>query len=638
LFEGAAGALAGDRWYPVRIRCVGPRIQVWLEGQPIVDVTDKADGHSRGRVGLASVGTRTRYRQLKISGADGVMLLAGLPPVPELSSQARHWRSYGGGRSITVETDSLNGKYSQYLKANGGETGVQQGALHLQAGDPCRGSFWARGNAQGAMVVRVLDGSTALLEKTLPPPDGTWREYPLELLVSRTVANATLQIGLRGTGEVWIDQVSLMAATSASTGGFRPDLLQAVAALRPPIIRWPGGLFASEYRWQDGIGPQHKRGTYVRPLWDDQDSNNLGTDEFIALCRRVGAEPLLVVSVGPRDRVTPREAFIKDAQAWVEYCNGPADSTWGRVRAANGHPEPYGVRYWQVGNETWPMGAEVYAECVRTFSTAMREVDPRIKIIACSGLGYGTDIYETDQKLGRPWDQLLFARYSQYFDYLDIHKYTKAPAYAEDPYKMEAAFRSLADMIARSQHPGIKVFVGEWNLQSTDWRTGLYAGGFLNACERNPVVGIATPALFLRHVSANSWDNAFVNFDQSRWFPAPNYVVMKLWWDHFAPQRVVLEGPERPLNAVATLSADSRRLILKAVNPTEDPVELRLEVKPVFAVRQATVTVVAPGGLEVRNTLNEPQKVRPIPGVATCSGQLVRCTLPPLSASVLTIE
>jgi alpha-N-arabinofuranosidase len=476
------------------------------------------------------------------------------------------------------------------------------------------------------------------LEKTLPPPDGTWQEYPLELLVSRTVANATLQIGLRGTGEVWIDQVSLMAASSASTGGFRPDLLQAVAALRPPIIRWPGGLYASEYRWQDGIGPQHKRGTFVRPLWDDQDSNNLGTDEFIALCHKVGAEPLLVVSVGPRDRTSPREAYIKDAQAWIEYCNGPADSRWGSVRAANGHREPYRVRHWQIGNETWPMGAEVYAECVRTFSTAMREVDPGIKIIACSGLGYGTDIYETDKKLGRPWDQLLFDRYSEYFDYLDIHKYTKPPAYAEDPDKMEASFRVLADMVARSRHPGIKVFVGEWNLQSTDWRTGLYAGGFLNACERNPVVGMATPALFLRHVSAGSWDNAFINFDQSRWYPAPNYVVMKLWWDHFAPQRVALEGPERPLNAVATLSADARRLFVKVVNPTEHPVTLKLEVKPAFTVRQATVTLVAPGSLEARNTLAKPDNVRPLPGTATCSGQIVSCTLPPLSAGVLTIE
>lgn len=182
---------------------------------------------------------------------------------------------------------------------------------------------------------------------------------------------------------------------------------------------------------------------------------------------------------------------------------------------------------------------------------------------------------------------------------------------------------AMADMVARSRHPGIKVFVGEWNLRSTDWRTGLYAGGFLNACECHPVVGMATPALFLRHVSANSWANAFVNFDPSRWFPALNYVVMKLWWDHFAPQRVELEGAERPLNAVATLSADSQRLILKAVNPTEEPIDLRLEVKPVFAVRRAAVTVVAPGGLEVRNTRNEPHRVGPIPARLAAASSLM---------------
>ena len=98
--------------------------------------------------------------------------------------------------------------------------------------------------------------------------------------------------------------------------------------------------------------------------------------------------------------------------------------------------------------------------------------------------------------------------------------------------------------------------------RSTDWRTGLYCGGLLNAFERcGDVLEIGGPALFLRHVSASGWDNAFVNFDHRTWFPAPNYVVMKLWRDHYAPHRIALEGDAGPLNAVATRPTTARLLL-----------------------------------------------------------------------------
>jgi alpha-N-arabinofuranosidase len=100
----------------------------------------------------------------------------------------------------------------------------------------------------------------------------------------------------------------------------------------------------------------------------------------------------------------------------------------------------------------------------------------------------------------------------------------------------------------------LKIYVSEWNAQSTDWRTGLYCGGLLNAFERcGDVLEIGGPALFFRHFSASGWDNAFVNFDHRTWFPAPNYVVMKLWRDHFCPQRIELAGERRELNVVATV-------------------------------------------------------------------------------------
>ena len=101
--------------------------------------------------------------------------------------------------------------------------------------------------------------------------------------------------------------------------------------------------------------------------------------------------------------------------------------------------------------------------------------------------------------------------------------------------------------------------MSEWNAQSTDWRTGLYAGGILNAFERSGLVTMATPALFLRHVTAPAWDNAFINFDNRSWFPAPNYVVEKLYWDHFVPGLLKVDGEAPGLSVDAGKSSDGKQ-------------------------------------------------------------------------------
>jgi alpha-N-arabinofuranosidase len=626
------GSIQAGRWYNVRVRCEGPHIQVWLGDQRVLDFTDNVQGHRRGAVGVGTWITKARYRNLKVTSLDGKTLFAGLPQVPAASGQARHWAPYGPGRSEACESGALNGDFCQHVAGTQGETGVAQHALCLRAGDTCRGSLWARGNPSATLVVRVLDGKTSLVEKRLPTLSPEWKEYPLEFRLAKTVEDATLQIGLRGLGEAWIDQVSLTPDSCRAAGGFRPDLLDAVAGLRPPVIRWPGGCYAERYRWKDGIGPQHKRGKFPVSMWDDVDTNNLGTDEFIDLCRRVKAEPLVVVNIGRHDRHSPREAYVKEACEWIEYCNGPADSTWGKLRAAHGHPQPYNVRYWEIDNETWSLGAEAYAEYVQLFAPALRKADPRIKIAVCGSAGYGKE------KNGLQWNRVLIERCAELFDYLSIHHYENPNRFADGPQKYEEFFHATGELIARSKNPQARIFVSEWNAQSTDWRTGLYCGGILNAFERTPSVGMAAPALFLRHVSATNWDNALINFDQSRWFPAPNYVVMQLWRDHFAPQLLALDGPQQPLNAAAARSADGRRLVLKTLNPSPQAVDLTLTVKPGFALRQARLLLVAPGSLDARNTLAEPHKVHPQPGKAECVGQTVRCTLPALSAAVLVVE
>ena len=140
----------------------------------------------------------------------------------------------------------------------------------------------------------------------------------------------------------------------ADEDGFRKDVIKAIRDIHTGIVRWPGGCFASTYHWMDAIGP-NRTPTYDK-TWQAEDPNTFGTDEFVKWCRKVGAEPFICTNAGTG---TPEE--MSD---WVEYCNLTVGK-YARMRAANGHPEPYGVKYWSVGNENWgahELGARTVAE------------------------------------------------------------------------------------------------------------------------------------------------------------------------------------------------------------------------------------------------------------------------------------
>ncbi len=629
------GKIQTGRWYTIRVRCEGRHIQVWLDGRQVLDFTDGELAQLRGKVGVGTWATKAEFRHLKVTALDGKTLFEGLPEKLTQPAVAHRWAVYGPGKAF-LETDRpLNSRFCQRLIGGEGETGIEQTPFSIRAGETYRGSLWARGQAPAGMVVRLLEGRKVLGEAMLAAPSAAWQEFRFEFQPAAIADHATLQVGVRGKADVAIDQVSMMPQSWAKAGGFRPDLLDAIAGLRPPVIRWPGGCYASAYRWKDGIGPQHQRKSYSIEIWDDRDTNSFGTDEFLAMCRKLGAEPLLVVNIG-----TPQwrhegtdEDYLQDVLDWIEYCNGPADSTWGKVRAANGHPEPYRVKFWEIDNETWGMGAAAYADAVRRIAPRMKKADPSIKLAACGSAGYG------DKGHGLEWNREIVARCAGLIDYLSIHHYENPDRFAQGPRDYEAFFRKTGEVIRKSKNPNLKIDVSEWNAQSTDWRTGLYAGGLLNGFERTgDVLEIGGPALFLRHVSAKAWDNAFVNFDHRTWFPAPNYVVMKLWRDHYAPERVELAGDAGPLNAVATRSADGRTLVVKAVNPGETPVAVELTVAPGFRPGASKLTLVAPGDLKARNTLDRPDAVRPTSAAIDAVGQTLRWTLPSWSVGALRVE
>ena len=624
------GKIEKGKWYPIRVRCEGNRFQVWLDGERVLDYTDERSPHLAGQVGISTWSTQARFRNVKVATLDGKTLYEGLPSLGEDKFGAKHWSIVGSGKAGIESDDPLNSNFCVQIDAAAGETGLSQGRFNIRKDEVYAGSLWARGRASGLTVRLVNGGDSIIAQQKLAAPGSDWQELKFELRPKVSDANATFQVIVPAGGNVRLDQVSMMPQSWQQAGGFRPDLLKAVAEIRVPIIRWPGGCFASPYRWKDGIGPQSRRRVTPRELWDDLDINSLGTDEFIALCRKVGAEPLIVVNIGTPQWNDDADTydFLQDALDWIEYCNGPATSKWGKVRAANGHPEPYNVKYWEIDNETWGMGVDDYIAAVKRFAPAMRKADPSIELAACGSGGFDLT-----------WNRRMIEGCGELFDYLSIHHYENPDRFADGPYNYERFIRQTGEIIAKSNNPKMKIYCSEWNAQSTDWRTGLYAGGMLNGFERcGDIYEIGGPALFLRHVSATAWDNAFINFDQCSWFPAPNYVVMQLWRDHYAPSRIAITPESKTLNTVATKSQNGKTLYVKTVNPGESAVALSLKLAEGFSPVAATMQVVAPGSLAARNTLVRPQAVRAEPGDVRIENNTMRLTLPPLSAAVIAIE
>ncbi|MDP6037269.1 MAG: alpha-N-arabinofuranosidase, partial [Candidatus Latescibacteria bacterium] len=166
--------------------------------------------------------------------------------------------------------------------------------------------------------------------------------------------------------------------------GADPDIIHLLKDSQLPLLRWPGGNFVSGYRWQLGIGPVDSRPTVPNPAWEGMEFNLFGTDEFVTFCRNVGCEPMICINAGDG---TPEEAA-----AWIEYCNGSTDTPMGRLRAQNGHPEPYNLKYWEVGNEIygrWQVSwttPEGNVDRYHQFAKKMLAADPSIQLLAC-GMG-----------------------------------------------------------------------------------------------------------------------------------------------------------------------------------------------------------------------------------------------------------
>ena len=480
----------------------------------------------------------------------------------------------------------------------------------------------------------------------------------------------------QGSGAVEIDQIEIFPADSVE--GIDPDVLQKAREWHMPLVRWPGGNFASGYHWRDGIGKPALRPTRRNAAWGDIEPNAFGTEEFLKFCRLLKVEPQLTVNAGDG---TPEEAAN-----WVRYCNAPVSDPWGTQRAANGHSAPYDVRLWEIGNElygSWQIGhtnaADNAVRYVR-FRDALLQADPKLHLVAT---GKADEFTSEGLQRNTDWNRRLLeaatAGKRPAPDYLALHPLVPLPgslngvsyadqyasAMAHPTFLDRELFPSLGRLIASV--PGAK---GKTRLALTEW--GLIVGG--NTWRQGPNHDAQAGAIYnalalnamLRHSDLITLANmtAFMHGGGIKKTSGVVIVDPQYWTQQLyatsgihTPVALTTTGPGQDVPArgflpavtdvpdidvFAALNADTQNLVIFAVNRhLTNSRRLSLTLSG-FSVTSLTTTLLTTPDPQARNTFQHPNAVAPhsftVPPWPVAPHAAWRTTLPPHSLAVFTLH
>jgi alpha-N-arabinofuranosidase len=459
--------------------------------------------------------------------------------------------------------------------------------------------------------VRLHHENKILAEGSIEP-GAAWKKYQLRLSPSERHTNATLTIEFRGPGTLWLDNASLMPAETV--GGWRPDVVEAVRALKPGIIRFGGSALDEpgfgDFEWRDTLGDLDHRKPWR--AWGGLQPTGPGLEEIVQLCRAVGAEPLICVRF--------RERSPQDAADEVQYFNGAVATPMGRWRAQNGHAEPYRIKYWQVGNER---GGQDYEDRVAAFCQAMKQADPSIQLLS---------------SYPRPG---VLQRAGAWLDYTCPHHYDIAD--------LAGAERDLQAIAQRIQQyaPGrqIRIAVTEWNTTGGDWgprRARLWTLENALACARYhnllhrhaDLVAIANRSNLI-----NSFCSGIIQTDNHRLYKTPTYYAQQLYAT-LAGIRPLRVDSGRELDVSATLSSKGDQVTLFIVNGSLEEQTRTLDLSAFGeAGQEVAVHTLADqrkaGEPDVTNSFAEPDRVKSETSMHHANSGRFSYAFPALSLTVL---
>jgi DUF1680 family protein/alpha-L-arabinofuranosidase len=546
--------------------------------------------------------------------------------------KASPWQIIGPADSVTmVKKDSFVGEHTPEVRvARGGEpSGIRQGALELVEGKTYTGYIILAGSSSAKVQVSLVwgPGENDRQSISLDKPTSRYTKTALRFTSGATTNDGRLEIIAHGGGSFRVGTVSLMP--SDNIDGMRADTLKLLKELNAPLYRWPGGNFVSGYDWRDGIGNRDKRPPRTNPAWTGVEHNDFGFNEFIRFCRLVGAEPLVTVNTGFGDAYS--------AAAQLEYSNGSTDTLMGSLRAKNGEPEPFNVRYWCIGNEmfgSWQLGYMRLSHYVRKHNWVvdkMREVDPDIVPIASGNAG--------------SWSEGLLRNCSNHIDMIAEHFYCQEKSnllehtsQISDNIKRKVQFHEqLREKLDTLKGKDIRVAMTEWNYWygphlfgelGTRYfhKDGLgIAKGLHEYFRHSDIIFMANYAQTVNVIGCIKTTKTAAAFETTG-------LALKLYRQRFGTVPVAITGDAYPLDVAAAWRSGRKTLTIAVVNPTEQKHELPIELKGAELAGNGRLSLIAHSDPMAYNEPGKPPEVmieeKLIHGISN------KLSVPPLSISL----
>jgi len=543
---------------------------------------------------------------------------------------ASPWQIIGPADAVTmVKDDSFVGEHTPLIRRG---AGIRQLDLGLVKDKKYTGYIYLKPQKQTTNVNVALvwgEGPQDRASTRLLVVSNRYGKYTFEFTAGADTTKGKLEIKVADEAlePCSVGTVSLMPADNIE--GMRADTLKLLKELNAPMYRWPGGNFVSGYDWRDGIGDRDRRPPRMNPAWTGVEHNDFGFNEFIRFCRLVDAEPLVTVNTGFGDAYS--------AAAQLEYANGSTDTLMGALRAKNGAPEPFAVRYWAIGNEmfgAWQLGHMALGHYVRKHNWVvdkMREVDGDIVPIASGNAG--------------SWSEGLLKDCSDHIDLIAEHFYCQEKpdlighiAQIADNIKRKVEFhQQLRQKLPNLKGKDIRIAMTEWNYWYGQHEFGELgtryflkdglgiAKGLHEYFRHSDIIFLANYAQTVNVIGCIKTSKTAAAFETTG-------LALKLYRNHFGTIPVAVTGDTQPLDVSAAWTDDKGALAIAVVNPTKEEQKLTMNLAGAQLTGRGTLWLIANSDPMAYNDPGQEDKVvieeKPVSGISKT------LNLPPLSISL----
>ena len=540
-----------------------------------------------------------------------------------------HYYDYDGWTGVGMRNDGFDG-----IAVKGGAK--YDFSVFLRNGDDKK---------KDVRIVLVGDQNVVLGEATITAEGKAWKKYTAELTASADYDRANLQILCLETGVLDVDMVSLMPQDTYKGHGIRRDMAEALEALNPKFMRFPGGCvihgggdgFWNTYRWKTTIGPKEQR-RGLKNTWGYHQSMGLGYYEYFQLCEDMGMQPLPILPCGvscqgtnggwgmknqTQDAVPMSEMdeWLQDALDLIEWANGDVNTTWGKKRAEQGHPEPFNLKYLGIGNEE--KITKEFEERFKYMYKVIREKHPEIVIVGTAGPGShkGNPDFDNGWRIAEEIDLAI----------LDEHYYEQKEYFLDNQHNYDNYPRDRKT----------KVYLGEYAAKDRKLQDALAEALYLLGIERNgDVVAMTSYAPLFAKKHHESWNPDLIYFDNTKVYPTCSYYVQQMFGTtdghYYYGDVATVEGGDKYQGTSCVLNTEKGELYIKYVNAAGEAKKVNIDMSRFKGINpKATLTSIS--GQPWQQNYFDGEPIQPVTKNLKVS-KTMTVTAEPYSCSVIRVK